>query len=240
MVAALAMAQTPPAPPAAPSASVAVPTAQPVTPPPSPAQAVAPAPPYAPQSAPQSADVSTTSQDDQDSAPTVRPYEMTATAAPPGPVPYEAADASVNTPVKVEDYNRSYEGPQDADETSYEAGVKGAFEAEQALRGRLEGMWIVSAADGAPLLSLVISDPGRPDTPPGGAWRDLSRAHDPDASGLIDQVMDNAGSVIVRIRLKADTPPETLRLTPSADGRWRGQLLDGGVPKPVVMDRKAI
>ena len=123
--------------------------------------------------------------------------------------------------------------------------MKGAFEAEQALRGRLEGTWIVSAADGAPLLSLVISDPGRPDVPPGGAWRDLSRArdagaHEPDATGLIDQVMEDAGSVIVRIRLRADAPPETLRLTPSADGRWRGQLLDGGKPKPVVMDRKAI
>lgn len=239
MAAALAMAQTPPASPAASSASVVVPTAQPVTPP-SPAQA---APPPSASASP-SAIVPTAPQDDLDATPAVRPFEMPE-ATPTGPVPYEAADASANTPVKVEAYHRDYEGPQDAEEASYEAGVNSAFEAEQALRGRLEGMWIVSTADGAPLLSLVISDPGRPDAPPGGAWRDLARAHqpdaqEPDASGLIDQVVEEGASVILRIRLRADAPPTTLRLTPSADGHWRGLLLDGGEPKPVVMDRKAI
>ena len=222
MAAALAIAQAE-TPPAAPQPSVVVPTAQPVAPP-------APV-------------VSTKPQDDLDSPPTVRPFEMPAAApatAPAGPIPYEPAYAALKTPVKVEEYDRSYEAPQDADQASYEAGVKSAFEAEQALRGRLEGMWVVSAADGAPLLSLVISDPGRADSPPGGAWRDLSRAHDPDASGVIDQVVQEGGSVIVQIRLKADAPPATLRLTPSADGRWRGLLLDGGQPRPVVMDRKPI
>jgi hypothetical protein len=53
-------------------------------------------------------------------------------------------------------------------------------------------------------------------------------------------VAEEGASVIVQIRLKADAPPATLRLTPSPDGRWRGLLLDGGKPKPVVMDRKAI
>jgi hypothetical protein len=184
--------------------------------------------------------VSTAPQDDLDAAPSVRPYE-TPEAAPAGPIPYETAEGPVvKTPVKVEEYHRNYEAPQDAREASYEAGVKSAFDAQQALRGRLEGMWIVSAADGAPLLSLVISDPGRADAPPGGARRDLSRAHDPDGSGLIEHVVEEGASVIMQIRLRADAPPATLRLKTSADGRWRGLLLDGGKPKPVVMDRRAI
>jgi hypothetical protein len=218
----------PPEPSAAPAAQPsAAPAAQPAVAQPAPGATGAPV-------------VSTAPQDDLDAAPSVRPYE-TADAPPAGPIPYETPDApAVKTSVKVEEYHRSYEGPQDAQEASYDAGVKGAFDAQQALRGRLEGMWIVSAADGAPLLSLVISDPGRPDAPPGGAWRDLSRAHDPDGSGLIDQMVEEGGSVIMQIRLKTDAPPATLRLTASADGRWRGLLLDGGKPKPVVMDRKAI
>jgi hypothetical protein len=235
MAAALAMAQaeaTPPPAPAAPQASVVVPTAQP-------AGAPAPAAPAAADPAPGAPVVSTAPQDDLDSPPTVRPFEMPAEALPV-PIPYEPADAPVKTSVKVESYNRSYEGPQDAQEAYYEAGVNNAYQAEEALRGPLEGMWIVSTADGAPLLSLVISDPGRPDAPPGGAWRDLSRAHDPDASGLIDQVVVEGASVIVQIRLKPGAAPSTLRLTPAGDGRWRGLLLDGGRTRPVLMDRKPI
>jgi len=228
---AAALATAPASPAAPPSAAGSAQAAQPT-----PSAPAAAAPIAAP-----AAVASTAPQDELDSATTVRPFEMPAAAEPSGPVAYAPADDSaVKTPVKVEEYHHSYEGPQDAEQASYEAGVKTAFEAEQALRGRLEGMWVVSADGGGPLLSLVISDPGRPDAPPGGAWRDLSRLHDPDASGLIDQVVEDGGSVIVQIRLKADTPPATLRLTPSADGRWRGLLLDGGKPKTVVMDRKAI
>lgn len=249
MAAALVTAQAaPPAPtPALGSdmrpASVVVPSAQPVAQTPSPSSS-SPSSPSSPSPAPAptrgSPVVSTTPQNELDSPPSVRPFEMP-TEPPPGPVPYAAAEAPVKNPVKVEEYNRTYEGPQDAEETYYEAGVKSAYEAEEALRGRLDGLWIVSAADGgAPLLSLVISDPGRPDAPPGGAWRDLSRAHDPDATGVIDQVVEEGPSVILQIRLKADAPPTTLRLTPSADGRWRGLMLDGGQTRPVVMDRKSI
>jgi hypothetical protein len=162
-------------------------------------------------------------------------------AAPPtAPIPYAAADADVKAPVKVEQYHRSYEGPKDSVEAYYDAGVQGAFAAEQALHGALDGMWVVSAADGAPLLSLVIADPGGPDARIGGAWRDLSPARGADATGLIDQMAREGEALVVRIRLREDAPALTLRLTPSADGRWRGQLMDGGKARPVVMDRKAI
>lgn len=238
MAAALAMAQAqaaPPMPPWGAQASAEAPGAQPATPS-SATQAAQPVPP--------DPVVSTAPQDELDSPPTVRPFEMPA-AALPASARYAAGDAPekapLQTPVKVEAYHRSYEGPRGSEEASYDAGVTRAYQAEQALRGRLEGMWIVSAAaDGAPLLSLVISDPGRPNAPPGGAWRDLSRDQAPDASGLIDQVVEEGPEVILQIRLRPGAAPTTLRLILSADGRWRGLMQGGGASKPVVMDRKAI
>jgi hypothetical protein len=205
------------------------PDAQPAAAPPPSAQPVAPAPPA----------VSTTPLDQLEPAPDVRPFEMPA-IAPAGPVPYAALNKEMKAPVKVEDYHRSYEGPQDAVEASYDAGVRGAFAAEQALHGRLDGLWIVTATDGAPLLSLVISDPGGAGSQLGGAWRDLSRGPGPDASGLIEQLFRDGEGVVVRIRLSDAAPALTMHLTPSADGRWRGQLIEAGKPRPVVMERKAL
>jgi hypothetical protein len=216
--------------PAQPQATITIPSAQAASPaPPQPAGAP-PVPPPA---------VSTSPLDQLEPQPSVRPFEMPATAHN-GPVPYAAADADVKAPVKVEDYHRSYEGPKDSTEAYYDAGVKGAFAADQALRGRLDGIWVVSAADGSPLLSLVISDPGGTEPQLGGAWRDLSRAPGPDSSGLIDQAFREGQGVVLRIRLSEASPALTLRLQPSTDGRWRGEILDGGKTRPVVMDRKAL
>jgi hypothetical protein len=160
-------------------------------------------------------------------------------AAPPAPVPY--ADATdPKAPVKVEDYHRSYEGPKDSVEAYYDAGVRQAFQQEQALHGGLDGMWLLSAADGSPLLSLVIADPGEGQGTLGGAWRDLSRPRDPAASGLIDEMVRDGRGVTVRIRLREGAPPATLRLAPSADGRWRGQLQDGSQARAVILVRKAL
>jgi hypothetical protein len=216
-------------PAAQPQATVVIPTAQPATQPPAAAQPAAVVPPPA---------VSTTPLDQLQLQSSVRPFEMPA-SAPAGPVPYAALDADVKAPVKVEDYHRTYEGPKDSTEAYYDAGVKGAFAAEQALHGRLDGIWIVSAADGSPLLSLVISDPGGA-AQLGGAWRDLTRGPGPESSGVIDQVVREGEAVIVRVRLSETAPALTLRLQPAADGRWRGQLYDAGKARAVVMDRKAI
>jgi hypothetical protein len=227
-----APATSPPAPAgqaAQPQATVTVPSAQPA------AEAPAPIPPPA---IPPPA-VSTTPLDRLEPTPSVRPFEMPP-MAPAGPVPSAAADPQPKTPVKVEDDHRSYEGPKDPTEAYYDAGVRGAFAAEQALFGRLDGIWIVSAADGSPLFSLVISDPGGADPQLGGAWRDLSRGPGPDSSGVIDQMLREGEYVIVRIRLNDTQPALTLRLQPAADGRWRGLIVDGGKPRPVVMDRKAL
>lgn len=183
--------------------------------------------------------VSTTPTDVLEQPSTVRPFEMPA-VAPAAPVPYvDATNAKV--PVKVEDYHRSYEGPEDAVEAYYDAGVRQAFQAEEALHGGLDGLWTLSAADGAPLLLLEISDPGEAGGALGGAWRDLSRANDPSASGLIDALAREGRTVVVRIVLHEGGPAVTLRLTQAGEARWRGSMLDGaGASRPVVMERKSL
>jgi hypothetical protein len=213
----------------------------------SPASATQPAAAPTPVPAVPPATVSTTAQDPLEVEPTVRPFEMPA-IEPAAPVAY--ADASnPKIPVKVEDYHRSYEGPQDEVEAYYDAGVRQAYEAEQALHGPLDGMWTLSAVDGPPLLLLAISDPGGAAGPQGetqagalgGAWRDLSRANDPNASGLIDSVARDGRSVVMRIALHEGAPAATLRLTQGAEGRWRGLLVDGAGPgRAVVLERKGL
>jgi hypothetical protein len=225
LIAALGLSDPLPAPPPAAATTTQAPPATPArTPPP---QTPPPPPPPA-------ATVSTEPQDVLEPAPGVRPFEMPAApaidAAEAAPPPPTAA------PVRVEDYHRSYEGPKDPTQASYESGVRGAFAADQALRGALDGEWTVATAAGAPILSLLIADSGRPGDPLGGAWRDLAKPPGPDASGLINQVTREAGSLVVRIRA-GEANATVLRLTPLAPGRYRGEWQDQGGVRPVVMDR---
>lgn len=218
---ALLMLQAQPAPPAAPPATTTT--------------AAAPARP----STDGEAVVSTEPQAALEPEPRVRPFEMPP-APPAAPTIDPAHTPDVPAPVKVEDYQRSYEGPTDAIEAYYDTGVRRAFEAEQALHGALDGEWIVSTGAGSPLLSLVLVDSGKPNEPLAGAWRDLSKGPSPEASGLLEKVVRDSTALVVTFRSRDGAPPLTLRLSPGPGGRWRGLLQDETGARPVVMDRRGL
>jgi hypothetical protein len=168
----------------------------------------------------------------------VPPFEMPEPETP-APAPAYTAPAKVPTaPVTVEAWRGALEGPKPPAQQLYEQGVRGAFAAEQALQGPLDGQWTVSAADGGPALwSLLLNDAGGADQPVEGAWRDLRKGSGPDAAGVLDTVERDGAGLTVRFHAPAAGPGLTLRLKPEGPGRWTGALERDGRRTPVVMTR---
>jgi hypothetical protein len=162
--------------------------------------------------------------------PPVRPFEMPA-SVPVAPVPYGAAPRAIPAPVQVEQYQRSYEGPQNEVERYYERGVKAAFDTKQSIMGPLDGEWRVKAITGQSVLTLLLNDPGNGLVD--GAWLD-TRAGSGGTTGLLDSASREGVSLVVRFDDKG--APTTIRLRP--DGVvWRGDMEVRGTTSAVVMSR---
>lgn len=164
--------------------------------------------------------------------PAVRPFEMPTGVVggevpAPGPTPAAA--------VRLDAYRRSYEGPKTATEQIYESGVRGAFESAQVRMGRLDGEWSVAGADGAPLIQLLLNDPGAGEID--GAWRDLRAGPGMFGSGLLLSVAREGATVVIRYAPREGEPACELRLRPGADGRFVGALRTAAGERSVVMTR---
>jgi hypothetical protein len=117
-------------------------------------------------------------------------------------------------------------GPGVSDvEGFFDQGVAAAERSADARAGPLDGRWRVLDADGRPLLSLVLRDPG--DEPVEGAWRrgDNGRATP------IDAVSGDGGRPV--LTLDRD---DVLRLQRAGDG-WRGEFVHQGQTRPVTLHR---
>ena len=171
--------------------------------------------------------------------PAVRPFEMPEPPAltPDAPVPYGASalDRVPAAPVKVEAYRRSYEAAPDAREQLYEAGIRRNFDAAQSRMGPLDGLWTVRAENGAPVFSVLLSDPGRPDAEIEGAWRTLGPTP---KSGFILSVGREGERLVVRwYDREGSGEPAVMRLVPAPGGGWRGALQSRDRQIPVTMGR---
>ena len=58
-----------------------------------------------------------------------------------------------------------------------------------------------------------------------------------DSSGFLDSVRDDGGKLSIRFVEEPGQAPETLSLSASHDGRWRGELNGPSARQPVVMIR---
>ena len=130
-------------------------------------------------------------------------------------------------------------------EIDQEAAVRAAFQAAEALQGPLDGVWRLQDEAGRTLYVFALADPGEAPAPlsatpdhPGveGAWRDPNKARAFDSSGFLDSVRSDGARVSIRF-VEDPGQPETLSLSASRDGRWRGELNIAGAPRPVVMTR---
>lgn len=196
------------------------------------ADSVATAPPA---TAPAEAPAPTPKQPQPYQPSSVRPFEMPA-APPNAPVPYSpsANDRIPDRPVTLEAYRRSYEGDPDPRERSYDAGVKRNFDAQQVRMGPLDGSWTVRSRSGAPILVLMLHDPGRAGAEIEGAWRLASGAK----SGFLVSVAREGQHLVIRWYDREDTGNmSVMRLLPGADGRWSGTVQARDVEYPVTMGR---
>ncbi|GGZ23089.1 hypothetical protein [Asticcacaulis endophyticus] len=149
---------------------------------------------------------------------------------PPAGLPTTAAKA-----VKVEAYNRDYEGPKSGRELQYDAGIARAFGSKVGQMGSLEGSWLVSGQDGQRLLSLELR--GKTGGQVDGAWRALSGGFGLNRSGLVsDASLSESNELSLSYMERGARMPSHLKLQKSEDGRWRGTLTDGsGHATPVIM-----
>jgi hypothetical protein len=165
-------------------------------------------------------------------APVVRPFE------PPSDFGREQAQgdadmdlhrAPLTRPVDVGAYVGSYEvSPTDA-EVAYDQGVAQAEIDTDRLMGPLDGRWRVSAADGAPLMSLALTDRGQGRRVE-GAWRRLDAPPETPLSGPAGPVATVGGKLVVPVS------GGELRLQPAGPG-WTGEWVQDGRARPVTVSR---
>ncbi len=128
----------------------------------------------------------------------------------------------------------------DIDET-----IKAAYASAEKAQGPLDGRWRLSGGDGVALFDFVLADTGG--TPASkaatdaatieGAWRDLRREGGVGGSGVIESVTHVADRVEIRFHQADPASPTVLTLRAGAEGVWSGDMVEGGVRRPVVMSR---
>jgi len=165
-------------------------------------------------------------------APVVRPFE------PPSDFGREQAEgdadvdlhrAPLTRSVLVGDYVGSYEVSPTDQEIAYDQGVAQAEINADSRSGPLDGRWHVVGADGSPLLSLALTDRGEGRMVE-GAWRRLDASAETPRGGIAGPARTDGRIMVVPF---ADGE---LRLHPAGKG-WRGDLVEDGVSRPVVVSR---
>lgn len=153
--------------------------------------------------------------------------------APPAP-PAEPPPTAEG-PVYLDQTGRTPEGPPTATDRNYEARLRASFASAQGLQGPLDGRWILSAAGGGDLYALQLVDTGGGSLE--GAWRDVRRTGAFEGSGFLSDIQRTGSTLTLRFQPAPRGPAASASLSPTADGRWTGDLEEGGRRSAVVMRR---
>ncbi len=121
-------------------------------------------------------------------------------------------------------------------EQVYELRVRGSIAAAQNLQGPLDGQWRIAGPDGTPLYALQIVDKAGGEAPLEGAWRDLRRTGAPGSTGLIDDLQREGEGLSARFSAREGGQASVLTVSPDADGRWSGQLVEDGAARAVAVE----
>jgi hypothetical protein len=166
-------------------------------------------------------------------------------AAPDPEAAAEVAADAVNAPTpgdhSIPLFNSAALPHADADPPMapavYDAAIKGAFDAQQALYGPLDGGWLLAGRGGQELYRFEIADPGEKAGPAVGAWRDLARPEAIDGKGYFARISRRGEHLVLRFREHPGWFAKVVVLKPAADGSWSGRLRAGLSIRPVVMKR---
>jgi hypothetical protein len=147
---------------------------------------------------------------------------------PVQPQPYVPARPILTEPVFLHEVGKAPDGPPTATDQAYDSRLRSSAAAVRGFQGPMEGAWTLSAGGRAVYALQLVDRGGYVD----GAWRDLRRMGALDGSGFIEG--DRAGGGDVTIRF-AEGIVAVLR---AADGRWTGQLTEGGRTEAVTLARR--
>jgi hypothetical protein len=114
---------------------------------------------------------------------------------------------------------------------AYDKRVVASFAASLNFAGPLQGGWTLSSGRKGDLYEFQITESG---AELGGAWRDLKRGRDPEASGVLEAVQRRPEGLVLRF-----TPPgaETVAVTVEPDAH--GMLVQGRRREPVMLRKIA-
>ncbi|MDB5425570.1 MAG: hypothetical protein JWQ29_2986 [Phenylobacterium sp.] len=154
---------------------------------------------------------------------------------PAAPIPYAPPRPQLTAPVRLEETGKNPDAPPNLNDLAYETRLKSSFASAQGFQGPLDGGWTLSAKDAGDLYALQLVD--RPDRLE-GAWRDLRRKGALGASGLVDDIQRSGQDLTMRFAA-GGADAVTAVLHGAEDGRWSGELTEGGKRRAVTLRRQS-
>ena len=115
--------------------------------------------------------------------------------------------------------------------------IRGASAAAQSRQGPMDGTWSLQGENGEPLYTFLLVDSARPPATLEGAWRDLKRDEGLSGTGLIADIRRTDTLLQASFYPKGGQETAALNLIQGGDGDWAGQLVQGGVTRPVRLIR---
>jgi len=157
------------------------------------------------------------------------PAEVEPDETPTRPQPYIPSRRILTEPVFIHETGKSPDGPPSADAAAYDSRLRASAATVRSFQGPMEGAWTLSVG-GRDLYAFQLVDRGGWID---GAWRDLRRTGALDGSGFIEGVPRTTGDLTFRL---SDQVVAVLR---PAEGRWTGQLTEGGRSEAATLVRRA-
>jgi hypothetical protein len=164
------------------------------------------------------------------------PPEQPTPRLPATPIPYAPPRPQLTAPVHLEETGKNPDAPPTFNDIAYDTRLKASAASAQGFQGPLDGGWTLAARDAGDLYALQLVD--RPDRLE-GAWRDLRRKGALGASGLVDDIQRSGQELTLRFAGDGDAAAAvTAVLHGTDDGRWSGELTEGGKRRAVVLRRQ--
>jgi hypothetical protein len=148
-----------------------------------------------------------------------------------------AAWAQPRPPPTLEQTGVSPDGPPSPSDIAYENRIRASLAAAQSLQGPLDGPWTLFDAKGQALYVFQLVDPAGGRGPLEGVWRDPHRTPGGDGIGVVDFMQRAGARVSLLFAPHADGAAIAIQLQPDPLGGWRGQIIENGQARAVVMRR---
>lgn len=136
--------------------------------------------------------------------------------------------STLTTPVRIEETGKNPDGPPTTADLAYDNRIRASMASAQGFQGPMEGRWSLLAGERELYVLQLIDRNGAVE----GAWRDPRRAGALNASGFVDQAEHAGDDLTLRFASGA------VAVLHAADGRWSGELSEGGATQSVSLRRR--